>query len=273
MTGKRLAPLDLPSVARRHLRRRSPGAAAGGPSFGDLSRTTVHLDERFCRRVAAHYDRAPALRYGPALRRRYDALKAQNLAQYESVVAAGIEVEPWSGHDRPYRDSRQLRQSVRATRRLRVHLTSGAHGPGPPTGFHPMREPAGVTAQGVELCHNDVFRVVHDIFGHVMFGHGFGPRGEFLASYCQMTMYPAEVHPVLFTEQIGQICWFYYGPHLLDASGTLPGPGDSGYVPPARRPYPEQKVFAYPDHFLGTFRSMFRHEDRHGDRHEDREEP
>jgi hypothetical protein len=216
------------------------------------------MDERYCRRVAAYYDRAPRMAYDAGLRRRYDRLKLQNLRQYEAIVGAGVEIEPWLGAGQPYRDSRELCERVRATRRLRVYLTRSGHGPSPAAGYHPMREPSGVSAGGVELCHNDVFRVVHDVFGHVMFGNGFGPRGEFLAAFCHMHMYSADVHPVLFTEQVAQICWFFHGPHLLDRTGALPRRGDPGYVPPPRRPYPEQKAFMFPERFLDAFTEMFR---------------
>jgi hypothetical protein len=102
-----------------------------------------------------------------------------------------------------------------------------------------------------------VLRVVHDVFGHVVLGNSFGPRGEFLATYGHPHLCSPDVLPVLFTEQVGQICWFYYGPHLLDGSGRLPAPGEPGYLPPAQRPYPVQKVFTFPRRFLDRFTASF----------------
>ncbi|EWM64815.1 LOW QUALITY PROTEIN: hypothetical protein MCBG_01948, partial [Micromonospora sp. M42] len=92
---------------------------------------------------------------------------------------AGIRVLPWTGPGQPYRDSRDLIARVRATGLLHVFLTRHGHGPAGADGDHPLRAPAGVRAGGEELLHNDIFRAVHDVFGHVLFGNTFGPRGYF----------------------------------------------------------------------------------------------
>ena len=174
--------------------------------------------------------------------RRYGRFHCENLQQYQAILDAGITVQPWPGPGQPYRGSADLCTSVRSTGVLHVFLTSAGHGPGRTVVAHPMLEPSGIVVDGVEFSHNDVFRAVHDIFGHVMPDNSFSARGEFKASFCHMRMYSDDVHPVLFTEQTAQICWFFFGPH-----------GDTD----GQRPYPEQKVFEFPQHFLDTFNSMF----------------
>jgi len=62
---------------------------------------------------------------------------------------------------------------------------------------------------------------------------------------------------VLFSEQISQICWFFYGPHLRTASGRLPERDEPGWVPPGERPYAEQKVFTCPPEFVARFKACF----------------
>ena len=252
--------MDLTSVAQSYLDRNRPEAGQCRWRVTDLARAVTPLDEDWCREVAEYFERAPRFAYDTPLRRRYDRFKRENLEQYRALTDAGVKVDPWLGTGPPYRDSRDLCDQVHASGRLYVYLTSSGHGPGPAGGFHPMREPAGISAGGVELCHNDVMRAVHDLFGHVMLGAGFGPRGELKATFCQMQLHSEEVHPVLLTEQIGQICWFFFGPHAVDPSGRPRRPGDPGYLPPARRPYPEQKVFAFPQRFLDRFRASFARE-------------
>ncbi|QFG27153.1 crotonobetainyl-CoA--carnitine CoA-transferase [Actinomadura sp. WMMB 499] len=220
------------------------------PSVARLQRLRVSLDEDYCREVAAYYQRAPRRRDSPGLRRSYEMLKQHSRLLYRSAVAAGFAVEPWRGDGPPYRDSRDLRERVTATRRLRVLPTAVGHGPPSDTGAHPLREPSGVRVRGEDVPHNDLFRAVHDLFGHVMFGHGFGPAGEFAATRVQGRLYPPEAWPALFTEQVGQTCWFFYGPHRS--------------VPAPRRPYPDQKVFAFPDPFLDAFAGLFRFEEDPG---------
>lgn len=209
--------------------------------------------EDYCAEVATYYDRAPVLDLSAPVRAGYDRLKAENLRLYRGILDRGITVRPWRGPGQPYRTSGELRREVERSRTLHLYLTSAGHGPRPPAFRHPLREGAGIAAGGIPLRHNDILRAVHDFYGHVLTGAGFGLAGEFEATFRQMQSYPPAVHPVLFTEQIGQICWFFCGPHLRTAAGVLPRPGAPGYLPPAQRPYPEQKVFPFPARFLDAF--------------------
>ncbi|MFI9005789.1 crotonobetainyl-CoA--carnitine CoA-transferase [Actinosynnema sp. NPDC053489] len=218
---------------------------------------TVQLDEDFCREVADVYDRAPAWALDRGLARSYEALRRVSRRQFALVLAAGIRVRPWRGAGLPYRDSAELRRSVREARVLDLHLTRDGHGSVPGPREHPMLGASGVEVDGVPLCHNDVFRVVHDVFGHVAFDRGFGPRGEFAATYLHARMYPVSARPALFTEQIGQVCWFFFGPHLRDRTGALPRPGARDHVPARDRPYPQQKVFAFDRRYLDRFGAQF----------------
>ncbi|PXX70606.1 hypothetical protein DFR70_10125 [Nocardia tenerifensis] len=228
---------ELADLAQAYVDRHWP---SNGHRISSRATCTLDWDEDYCRRVAAYFEKAPRLAYDTVLVRRYDQFKRENLQQYRVVVDAGITVRPWLTPGQPYRGSAELRASVRTTGELYVYLTSAGHGPEPDERFHPMLEPSGIVVDGVELSHNDVFRVVHDAFGHVMSGRGFSARGEFGAAFCHMGMYSADVHPVLFTEQVAQICWFFFGPRS------------------AERRYPPQKVFEFPTHYLTEFRSLFR---------------
>ncbi len=173
------------------------------------------------------------------------------------MLEAGIAVEPWLHPGPPYRDSDELVRMVRQTRTIRVLLTRDEHGPPGAAGFHPLREPSGITAAGVPLLYNDLVRTVHDLFGHVMFGAGFGLAGELKAAYSHLALHSEDARSVLFNEQVAQICWFYFGPHLRDGAGRLRKPGERGYLAPRARPYPEQKVYPGDPEDLARFRRMF----------------
>jgi hypothetical protein len=222
-----------------------------------LADLSVRVDEQFCRTVAERYQHAPRLAYDAALRECYDQAKQECLRQYQEVLAAGITVQPWSGPGPPYRDSAELLRSVRQRRTIRVQLTRDEHGPPGQDGFHPLREPSGITVAGVPLLYNDLLRTVHDLFGHVMFAAGFGAAGEFKAAYCHLALHSGAARAVLFNEQVAQICWFYFGPHLRDATGRRYRPGEPGYLAPRARPYPEQKVFPPDPDDIEAFRRMF----------------
>lgn len=234
--------LDVATIARAYLDRYLPERTLVRPAL----RT---FDERFCREVGAWYDWAQST-YDPPTARAYDLFKRESRAQYETIVAAGVRVEPWLDRERdqPYLSSTELCRSVRETGVLYVYLTANGHGAGPGgNGDHPMHEDAGIRIHGVEFCYNDLFRAVHDFFGHVMHGNSFGPRGEFKATYDHMQMYSDAIHPVLAAETICQVCWFFYGPHLSGVDDP----------PVTDRPYSEQKTLLLPKHYMERYRSFF----------------
>lgn len=246
-----MAVAELMGVAQRYLAEWLPERRV---DLARLADRPVRLDEAFCCAVAEHFEAQPGYAWSAALARRYAALRVESLRQYEAIVAAGLRVEPWTGPGQPYGSGKQLREGVLATGTLYVYLTRDGHGPpGEHATPHPLRGPSGVRCSGVELTDNDVLRVVHDVFGHVLLGYGFGPAGELGATYCQLALYSADAHPVLFSEQVSQICWFYYGPHLRTDTGHLPRRDEPGWVPPADRPYPEQKVFDCPQWLVDRF--------------------
>ncbi|MGW5666914.1 crotonobetainyl-CoA--carnitine CoA-transferase [Micromonospora sp. NPDC003776] len=218
--------------------------------------------EDFRVRVADAFAAAPQRRLTTAVHAGYARLKAENLRLLRRAADAGVRIRPWRGRGQPYAGSAEMISEVARTGVLHVFLTESGHGPGPADPGHPLCEPSEVRVDGFRLLHNDVFRAVHDIFGHAMSGAAMGPVGELRAARCHMALYSAVAHPVLFTEQVAQICWFFYGPHLRDASGRLPRPDEPGWIPPPARPYPPQKVFPCPPGLLQEFRAGLPKEDR-----------
>lgn len=257
---------DLISAAQEYVDRWMPRKGLYTRPLSRLAALELDLDEEFCRAVGEYFSRAPRISFDTDLRHRYMQFKLETLQQYRAALAAGLRIEPWLGAGQPYRNSAEMHAQVESTRSLYVFLTRDGHGPRPGAdrggrrSAHPMCEPSGVRVRGVEFCHNDLFRAVHDAFGHVMLGSSMGPKGEFRATYCHMNMYSEYMHPVLFTEQISQVCWFFYGPHLADERGRLPRRGEPGWIPPADRPYAEQKVFPSPRRFVDRFKASFSEE-------------
>ena len=93
---------------------------------------------------------------------------------------------------------------------------------------------------------NDLFRAVHDIFGHAKEGHQFGPRGEENAWRQHVRMFTQAARSAMTSETRGQNSWVNYGPHLRREDGTLPELGDTDFIHPKDRPYSEQKIVKFP---------------------------
>ena len=147
-------------------------------------------------------------------------------------------MRPWQDGGQPYATSRELRARVADERTLYVYMTADGHGPDgdhtdsdhPGSGDHPMLELSGYSIDGVAFTYNDLFRAVHDLFGHVLQPNAFTIEGELCAVMSHLTMYSVDAGRVVLSETAAQICWYYYGPHLV------------GSCRRGERPYPPQKV-------------------------------
>lgn len=224
----------------------------------------VDLDPRVCLAIADWFDAARESSGDPQEKYQYEILKEETIRQFEAILEAGVEVRPWLESGQPYVGSKQLRRDVTEAGRIYVYLTSNGHGQGgssPDSVKHPMVELTHYDFAGIRFTYNDVFRVVHDFFGHVARGSSFAARGEFIATWDHCQMYPEDCRQVLLTETIGQICWFYYGPHLRDADGRVLAPGSPGYITPGDRPYSSQKITPLPQELVDAFLSLFKQVD------------
>lgn len=190
----------------------------------------------------------------PLVQASYQQYVREVTAQYEFAVARlGLRIEPWPHAHEPYRDSGQMMEDVRRHRHL-YFLTTHTRWGEANTGHadHPMLAPTGVVIDGVELLANDLFRVVHDVFGHAAHGHQFGPVGEEKAWLAHYGMFSPLARPALTAETRGQTCWMYFGPHLRHRSGALIGKDEPGWVPVPQRPFAEQKAGLLPADVSGV---------------------
>ena len=83
------------------------------------------------------------------------------------------------------------------------------------------------------LSYNDLFRGVHDLFGHAAEGYPFGPRGEENAFLHHSQMFGPLAQLVLTTETRGQNSWFNSGPHADLPVGERPFSEQKGALLPA----------------------------------------
>jgi hypothetical protein len=103
---------------------------------------------------------------------------------------------------------------------------------------HPMLADSGVTLDGKNLTNNDLFRIVHDYFGHAGEGNGFRADGEFNAYRIHRALYSPEAQPALATETLGQNAWVNHGPYgefnrTAGQGQTIYADQKAGLLPPA----------------------------------------
>lgn len=91
-------------------------------------------------------------------------------------------------------------------------------------------------AAGNVMLVNDVFRVVHDFFGHGLEGAGFRARGEENAWQAHMRLFSASAVPAMTSETRGQNSWVNFGPHgetnrTASAADTIYADQKTGIMP------------------------------------------
>lgn len=192
----------------------------------DLRRQSefVEVDPERAARIAQAYEEMPHAPQDTAVKEAYQNLIAQTVAQYEALAAAGYEFyffdetnDPYDGN--PWNAMRDLR----ANQRMGVFATEAGFGSGATdlnvednpmladTGIEwPFGAPDGPLKR---VLANDLFRAVHDAFGHGLEGAGFRARGEENAWQAHVRLFTGSAVAAITSETRGQNSWLNYGPY------------------------------------------------------------
>jgi hypothetical protein len=174
----------------------------------------VPVDPQRAARVADEFERMPHAPNDPEVAASYGALIDETKAQFEAMPKnLKIEfIKP--GMEDPYKASpRLVQKDIAENNHMWVYPTESGFGK---EGFeatgNPMLNKSGVTVDGRELANNDLFRIVHDYFGHAKEGVGFRATGEDNAFRQHRSMFSPAAQRALTTETRGQNSWLNYGP-------------------------------------------------------------
>lgn len=187
-------------------------------------------------RIADAYADMPHTPNDPKTKKAYDALISETKKQYEELVASGLVPEPASVG---YKNSKEMAKDVVENNRLKYFPTEEGFGTGAAkVSDNPMYADSGVKIGDKSLKNNDLFRVVHDVYGHVPDSSSFGPRGEEAAYLRHKEMFSPEAQRALLSETRGQNSYVNYGP---DAAHNKANPQATKYA--------DQKIGLLPEHF------------------------
>lgn len=175
------------------------------------------IDEEHSKAIARAFEEMPHTPNDPATKASYDALIKETLAQYQAIKKTGLKIEPIRPDmPDPYAANPRLAaKDVADNNHLWYFPTDQGFGSGNKAleGPHPMMRDTGETIGDRPLVANDLFRIVHDYFGHLKHGHGFRAAGEDNAWRTHAAMYSDLARPAMTTETRGQNSWVNYGPH------------------------------------------------------------
>ena len=127
--------------------------------------------------------------------------------QYKAIVDAGYSVV--INNTEPYKNSDQMINDLRKNKSVKIFSTESAFGDTPITEEQRRDNPLLARtefkdANGVPLLANDLFRFVHDFFGHSELGNSFGAKGEENAWNVHARMYSPLARRAMTTETRGQ---------------------------------------------------------------------
>lgn len=146
----------------------------------------------------------------------YRAMADETIAQYQFVKATGLKIDAMQdGQPDPYPNG--PRDVLKDIASGHIWYFPTKFGFGSDATFdpkdNPLLEPTEFSSDnGEPMLVNDLFRVVHDFFGHGLEGTGFGARGEENAWQSHMRLYSASAVPAMTSETRGQNSWVNYGP-------------------------------------------------------------
>jgi hypothetical protein len=180
------------------------------------------------KQIAAAYDLATHSPEDPKVKASYEAFKKETLDQWNYLKSKGVKFEAWDKEGQPYKNSEEMRADV--SNNSHLYFFQG--------GDLPSDHPLSANAPGTPYTYNDVFRAVHDYFGHTKEGVGFGPRGEENAWRSHSAMYSDAARGAMTTETRGQNSWVNFGPK-----------GEHNQAKPAETIYAEQKATLLPPEY------------------------
>ena len=184
----------------------------------------VEVDPERAARIADAYEAMPHAPQDPAVKEAYQNLINQTLAQYQALVDDGYQFYFFDDTNDPYGGNPwNAMRDLRANQRMAVYATEAGFGSGDTelnVDDNPMLADTGLTwgygspdGEQKRVLANDLFRAVHDAFGHGLEGAGFRARGEENAWQAHVRLFTGSAVAAITTETRGQNSWLNYGPH------------------------------------------------------------
>jgi hypothetical protein len=212
----------------------------------DLKRQSeyVEVDEDRAKRLADAYEQMADDSNDPKVKEAYEDLINQTKAQYQALADAGYKFwfmdfsipsnEEYAST--PYNALRDLRQN----KEMGVFATIDGYGEDGITQEQIEANPmladtglmwpiGGIDGEMMPVLVNDLFRAVHDAFGHGLEGAGFRARGEENAWQAHVRLFTGPAIGAITSETRGQNSWVNFGPNA-EFNRTASG-SDTKYAP------------------------------------------
>lgn len=214
----------------------------------DLRRQSefVVVDEDRATRIAEAYEEMQDTPQDPVVKEAFRNLIDQTRSQYNALIDNGYEFTFFDSETDPYDENPfNAMRDLRANKRMAVYGTYDGYGTeGVTQGVaddNPLLQDTGLVwkdQMGIDrpVTANDLFRAVHDAFGHGLEGSGFRARGEENAWQAHVRLFTGSAIPAITSETRGQNSWLNYGPYgetnrTAKLEDTIFAPQKTGLMP------------------------------------------
>lgn len=159
--------------------------------------------------IAEAYEQAETGMITEEVKEAYKALEEETLQQYKFIVDKGLKVSRWTGEGEPYPNSKSMLKDVRENNHLYFLPNSEAFGKegDDVEGRAGLKLTDVYLEDGYRMTLSEVFRVVHDYFGHGILGNQFGAVGEENATLQHLDLYSLKALPAVIFQTRGQNSW------------------------------------------------------------------
>lgn len=181
------------------------------------------VDRERAARIASAYEAMAHDPQNPQVKEAYENLIRQTVAQYRALEAAGYKFWFIDPTNDPYTSPWDAMRDMRSTQTMGVFPTIAGFGSGATdvdvtdnplmvdTGIQwPYGSPDGELKP---VLANDLFRAVHDAFGHGLEGAGFRAQGEENAWQAHIRLFTGSAVGAVTSETRGQNSWLNFGPY------------------------------------------------------------
>ena len=168
---------------------------------------TRELDTKLSKRISDAFEAMEYSPNDPNVKAAYEALAKETIDQYKAFIDAGYSVE--IDNVDAYANSQEMIDDLRNNKTIKIFSTEAGFGKDPITDKqrkeNPLLRDSGFKdMNGQKMLINDVFRAIHDFYGHAELGNGFGAKGEENAWNVHSRMFSPLARRAMTTETRGQ---------------------------------------------------------------------
>jgi hypothetical protein len=167
------------------------------------------LDTDFSKEISEQYDLSEIAPKTKEVLQAYGALEFETIEQYNFILSKGLNVERWTGEGEPYESSKEMLDDLRNNNHLYFLPNDEAFGKDTDIteGRFGLKKVDIFLKDGYQMTLSEVFRVVHDYFGHGILGNQFGAIGEENATLQHLELYSDIAAPAVIFQTRGQNSW------------------------------------------------------------------